>query len=350
MSANYIPSLDGLRTISVFIVVFAHAGLGHLIPGGLGVTIFFFLSGFLITTLLASEFDRNKTINYPHFFARRFLRLFPPLFATLAVTYGLYFSGLIEGGASWEGLLSQIFYLANYHAIFHWPGEIPKGLDILWSLAVEEHFYLFFPLLMLFLLRRVGSRNTAISLALLCVVVLLWRLYLVEVVHVETYRTYYATDTRIDSILFGCIFAMLWNPINAERKATLSRDDWAFITGGVALLLFTLLYRDPSFRETYRYSLQGIALMPIFYYAVKASDSWLFSWLNWSWMRKLGVYSYFIYLIHFVVITFLKYNDIATSIPGIIIGTTVIAVFYSFVLDRYIDVHFRPLRKKYRGS
>ena len=350
MSVNYIPSLDGIRTISVFIVVFAHAGLGHLIPGGLGVTIFFFLSGFLITTLLVSEYDRNKTINYPYFFARRFLRLFPPLFATLAVTYGLYFAGLIEGEASWKGLFSQIFYLANYHSIFHWPGEILKGLDILWSLAVEEHFYLFFPLLMLFLLRRTSSRNTAICLALLCVVILLWRLYLVEVVHVETYRTYYATDTRIDSILFGCIFAILWNPVTVERTATLSPKNWAFISGGVAVLLFTLLYRDPSFRETYRYSLQGIALMPIFYFAVKACDHWLFNWLNFGLMRKLGVYSYFIYLIHFVAISFLQYNDVATSILGLIISTTLISVAYSFALDRYLDVHFRPLRRKYRGS
>jgi peptidoglycan/LPS O-acetylase OafA/YrhL len=94
-----IPSLDGIRAVSVLIVVLSHVGLGHVVPGGLGVTIFFFLSGYLITTLLLQEHARNGSIHVGRFYIRRFLRLAPPLMITLAVAYALVLSGLVPGGA-----------------------------------------------------------------------------------------------------------------------------------------------------------------------------------------------------------------------------------------------------------
>lgn len=348
MRKNYIPSLDGIRTIAVFLVLFSHAGLGHIVPGGLGVTIFFFLSGFLITTLLIFEFDRTNKINYLYFFARRFFRLFPPLVVTLLVSYLLYFVGLLGGGISYEGLFSQLFYLANYHSIFMWPGDIPDGLGILWSLAVEEHFYLFFPLLFYLSLAKLSHNKVAVMLGFSCLIILLWRIYLVFFEHVPIERVYYATDTRIDSILYGSLLAITFNPVGADKNVLFSFKAILLIAVSVVLLLLSLFVRGQEFRETIRYSIQGVALMPLFYYSIKCYDHPLFRWLNWSWMRILGIYSYFIYLIHEVVIQFLKLNDIAASTPKRLLWAVIISIGYAFLIDKYIDVHFMKIRKKYR--
>ena len=141
-----IPSLDGLRAIAVLIVLVSHSGYGETVPGGLGVTIFFFLSGYLITTLILDEQTRTETINVRHFYLRRAFRLLPPLLITLAIAYTLVAAGLLGGGFSWGGLTSQLFYFANYYGIFFaHENSIPDGTGILWSLAVEEHFYIVFP-------------------------------------------------------------------------------------------------------------------------------------------------------------------------------------------------------------
>src|SRR5262252_10540591 len=95
-----IPSLNGLRAISISIVLVAHAGYGNVIPGGLGVTIFFFLSGYLITTLLVDEHERSGRIDIGKFYLRRAFRLFPPLLLTLVIAYSLVLLGLLDGGIS----------------------------------------------------------------------------------------------------------------------------------------------------------------------------------------------------------------------------------------------------------
>src|ERR1700744_3779762 len=92
-SSTTIPSLDGIRAVSVLIVVLSHAGLGQVIPGGFGVTIFFFLSGFLITTLLLAEYEETGRIDIPKFYLRRVFRLMPPLIISLLIAYGLTIAG-----------------------------------------------------------------------------------------------------------------------------------------------------------------------------------------------------------------------------------------------------------------
>src|SRR5258708_23783464 len=105
----YIPSLDGIRAVSFMLVFLAHAGLEDKIPGGLGVTIFFFLSGYLITTLLRTEADQSGRISIRDFYLRRGLRLFPPLFAPIPPVLLLHLSNQLSGrphptAVSWESL------------------------------------------------------------------------------------------------------------------------------------------------------------------------------------------------------------------------------------------------------
>jgi peptidoglycan/LPS O-acetylase OafA/YrhL len=298
-----IPSLDGIRAISFLIVFVSHTGLGHIVPGGLGVTIFFFLSGYLITSLLRREWERFGRIDLAGFFLRRTLRIFPPLYAALFAAWIAWKFGMAPGKPTWDGMAALAFYYLNYRVIFaHDSGALP-GTDIYWSLSVEEHFYAFFPLLFPLLCRTARneeSRATWIGGA--CAAILIWRALLVFLLDAPTVRTYIATDTRIDSILFGCLLALWNNPaFNVEQKPTKPEAVRTAILAcaGTGLLIATLLFRAPWFRETLRYTLQGIALVPLFAAAVRFPDWHVVRILAWKPLRFLGVLSYSLYLVHF---------------------------------------------------
>jgi peptidoglycan/LPS O-acetylase OafA/YrhL len=344
-----IPSLDGFRALAVLIVVASHSGFGDTIPGGLGVTIFFFLSGYLITTLILDERRKSGGINVQLFYARRALRLLPPLLATLALAYSLVALGLLGGGASWEGLMSQVFYFANYFQIyFADAGSQPEGTGILWSLAVEEHFYIVFPIVVFLVFRLAGTRRTLLALFVsLIVVALVWRLWLVTHGAGEL-RTYYATDTRFDSILFGCVLAVWRNPARPQvesPRTQMAWSEWLAVVAGGALLLSTILYREAHFRESVRYTLQGIALMPIFYYAIRYPSSGPFRLLNTRVLARIGVLSYGIYLLHDVVVSTLAWN-VDVALPAwlrfaVAVGMSIVL---ATLLDRYLDPYFRRKR------
>jgi peptidoglycan/LPS O-acetylase OafA/YrhL len=347
-----IRSLDGIRAISVLIVVLGHSGLEALVPGGLGVTVFFFLSGYLITTLMLTEHERTGGINILNFYTRRVFRLMPPLLISLAIAYALTYAGMLAGGITSKGLTAQLLYFANYYGLFFDPGNtIPDGTGILWSLAVEEHFYIVYPLLMTLMLGwALRPRMVGALLGVGCLAVLVWRIHLVQSPNFVSDRTYYASDTRLDSIIFGCILAIVANPKRQlSRSTAMSRVDWAVLAAAISALLLTLLYRDAAFRETIRYSIQGLALMPLFYFAVRFSDNRLFQKLNSPWMVTLGTYSYAIYLIHYVVIRSIVKDVPALAEKSFILFPTalLISIAYAAVIDRFVDPHFRQLRRKY---
>jgi peptidoglycan/LPS O-acetylase OafA/YrhL len=357
---NAIRSLDGIRAISVLLVLVSHAGYGHIVPGGLGVTVFFFLSGFLISTLLIREHDYTGKISISNFYIRRGCRLVPPLLITLAITYSLAFAGLLPGGVSLAGFMSLLFYFANYYSIFFNAGDtIPHGIGILWSLAVEEHFYILYPGVLALLLSLKLRRTTiGVMFFITCLIVLAWRVFLLSLPEYVQDRTYLATDTRIDSILFGCILALVCNPALGGSQARMAAGpvpltllDWGCVLAGIATLLVTLMVRDVPFRESVRYSLQGLALMPLFYYAVRNAESLPFALLNIRLVAKIGVYSYAIYLIHFVTIEALQANlpALATHRPVLLVVALGISVGYAFIIDRWVDPYFRALRRRFRS-
>ena len=160
----------------------------------------------------------------------------------------------------------------------------PQGLQTLWSLAVEEHFYLFFPVLYYLLFsRHIRRRWQTVTIASACAVVLLWRVYLIYFLHRpigNMGRIYLYTDTRIDSILFGCLLAIAMNPLFDDVSLTLRRNAGKVGLLGLGLLLFSLIYRDPLFRETYRYTFQGTGLLLVFFFMVLAPQRWEVRWLE----------------------------------------------------------------------
>jgi peptidoglycan/LPS O-acetylase OafA/YrhL len=356
--ALYIPSLDGIRAAAVLLVFAAHAGLKDRIPGNFGVTVFFFLSGYLITTLLRAEHQRNGRISLASFYGRRTLRIFPPLYVVLALATLLTLVGALPGPAiRLDALGAQVLYLTNYYIIQHgwWDGRAP-GTWIFWSLSVEEYFYLGFPLLYILLLRFLPQRRRqALVLVGLCALVLAWRLVLVLGLGASRDRTYIATDTRIDSILFGCVLGVIGNPV-LDGGSRISERAWKQLLLPLALggLLLSFVFRNPVFQETVRYSLQGLCLFPLFVAAVRWPEWLPFRILNVGWVKFLGVLSYSFYLVHpsvlWAVTSWTRLPGLAQALIGLVLTLAVSLALYWLVEKPAARLRRRLSRLQGAGS
>ena len=260
-AALHIPSLDGLRAVSFLIVFLAHSGIRGLvgIPGGFGVTVFFYLSGFLITTLMRMERQATGTVNLRHFYLRRALRILPPFYLILFFACSLTLFGLLPGQLSPTVVLAQSLHVSNYW--FIWNGAVGSAAGTVpyWSLAVEEHFYMLFPVLYLGLARVMSRHAQARSVLACCALICVWRCLLVGVFGVNDDRTYMGSDTRFDSIFFGCALAIGMNPVLDAPHGSERLWKWLLFPAALALLICTFAFRAEWFRETIRYTLQGRA-------------------------------------------------------------------------------------------
>jgi len=348
-SIFHIPSLDGLRAVSFLLVFFAHCGWERFIPGGLGVTVFFNISGYLITTLLRVEYDRSGKINLKNFWIRRSLRILPPFYFLLFVAYG---SSLVLGVSGWPELkafFAQALHATNYYIIYNRYAGFPEhfATGIYWSLAVEEHFYIVFPFLFLLLKKYNLNRNTQFALlSTVCALVLVWRFFLLQEGHLLMDRIYMGTDTRLDSILFGCILALWRNPI---LDAPMGMDKkYSHMVFFLALtgILFTLVFRGEIFRESIRYTIQGISLMGIVYLAVLYPQWVVFRWLNSRYLEFLGRLSYSLYLVHFAVIFWVADALHIESVSLRVIISFPISLLISWLIYIYIEKPCSSLRRR----
>jgi len=282
-------------------VFLSHHDLERVIPGGLGVTVFFVLSGYLISTLMRVEFSAAHALDLRRFYLRRFLRLMPPLVCVVALAGGLAAFGVIDGGFSTGGLFAVLFYFGNYFAIANDFVGLPHGLGVVWSLAIEEHYYLLYPPLAAVLLRAGRVRFSVSVLLALCALVLAWRCWLVWQGASAAHLTM-ATDTRVDAILVGCLMALWRNPwLDPVPAANWWRDSLVFVVC-IAALLLSFVYRDEFFRLTVRYTLQSAAIAPLIYLAVARAQYWPFCWLNAKPLVYIGTISYTVYLSHHVIL------------------------------------------------
>lgn len=339
---NRLQALDGLRAISILLVVISHAWLGYIVPGGLGVTIFFFISGFIITRLMLTEWDKTTTVCIRQFYLRRLFRLMPALIVFVLIS--LLTMHYAEVHWKWAELSSVFFYFANYYGIFFgFSGDaLPPPLAITWSLAVEEHFYLVFPILFLSLIKSPRLFLKLILAAML--IVLAWRLYLGWYVGLDNlvhYRIYKATDTRFDSILYGTAFSIL---IARYSCATdFFSKTWVFLFG-ILLMLATLLFRDEIFRETLRYSLQGIALACMFFQLV-LTEGFFSRILASRAMVYIGRISYSLYLYHWLAYAIVSrwMPDAHLAMRMLVMG--VLSFLSAHLSYRYIEQTFLKIGK-----
>jgi peptidoglycan/LPS O-acetylase OafA/YrhL len=349
---HYIPSLDGIRALAVTTVFVSHAGLSHIIPGGFGVTVFFFLSGYLITTLLRREHEKTGQISLKHFYLRRVYRIFPPMYLVMLLAIMLSVFGLVGGGKSIDvsSVIAQIFHMTNYYSLLYGDGGFPIGTAILWSLAVEEHFYLLYPIALIALLKHVGNTKIVIILLGVCATVLAWRYFLVHYVGVPEEYTYRATDTRLDSLLWGCMLGLVFNPrMDKEALFRTRISEYFFLAASVAILGYCFYNRDPQFRETFRYSLQGIALFPLFYLCIKNSSWLIFRPLNHPIMVWLGRLSYTIYLSHLLFLDLagklIHTNLLAKGVLG-----ALFTLIFALLMYHFIETKFVRMRMKLHGK
>jgi peptidoglycan/LPS O-acetylase OafA/YrhL len=303
--AGYLPGLDGLRAISILIVLVAHLGLEAVVPGGLGVTVFFFVSGFLITRLLVGEQNaQGGAIDLKSFYIRRFLRLMPALFVFILVVAGVMTA--IGAPPSGRELFAAAFYLVNYvdvlDAMLGWT-QSTGPWSHLWSLAVEEHFYLLFPAALALFGRTHAARLRLILATIVgCAI---WRVVAIHALGLPSEWTYQATDSRIESIAWGCLLAVMMDGAGHGRPARILHGlvGWHWIGLGLAAVLVSLLLRDEAFRATWRYSLQGAALFVLVLnlYALSTAR-FAIDLLELAPFRHLGRLSYSLYLWHVPVI------------------------------------------------
>lgn len=341
MEKNYVPAIDGMRAVAIAIVVASHFGAEHFVPGGFGVTLFFFISGYLITELLIQEHGSTGKIEIGSFYLRRFLRLGPALIAMIIAVSLFYF--LLFGSISWSEICAAIFYYTNYYVIYG--GAVPLPFGPLWSLAVEEHYYLAYPLL--FAVTWKYRRSFLLGLLALTIAVLTWRIVLVFCFHAPEIRTYVATDTRIDSIIYGAILSSALNTHHAWFSAYCER--WWVTVLAIVALLISFIYRDAIFRETFRYSLQGVALIPLFYSTLRAQRFSIARRILESgpliWIGRL---SYSIYLWHFSVMSITKeMTENAAAVPMINLAASLVMASISYY---FVEGYFLKVRAYYRNQ
>lgn len=301
-----IPSLNGIRAVAVLIVFIGHgATIPGIWPGHFGVTVFFFLSGYLITTLLVREHRKNGRIALGKFYARRAFRILPPAYLAIALSVLVGVAGLLPSTTTIWGVLAEVFNVTNYYMVIFGREGLPPESTMLWSLAVEEHFYLVLPaVLILFWRRGLTQRTTGVVFLVACALAPVWRIALYLLHDGDFLRLYVASDTRFDGLLAGAALALLANPAERAtmpwgiRDMTLRR--WlmpaAIVVAAVGALAPTPIKLTVADTAIY------IALAVIFWYVIRFPTSLLGRILNNRLIAHVGVLSFSIYLLHRLVI------------------------------------------------
>lgn len=295
---GYLPCFDGLRAISISIVLLRHFEVSKLIPGGFGVTVFFFISGVLITRLLLAEFRRNGQVSLKQFYLRRFVRLMPALFALVLITSMMR---IVRGDrVPSSELYATIFYYRNYFnyvVVCLTDYEILiRGWNQTWSLAIEEHFYFLFPPLLLWI-GPANPRSLKFFGGVLCIPLLLRIVYWFTVPCAEDYN-YSATETRIDSILSGSVLALSTEFLPFPRLKKLLGNP-ALLYAALATIVASIGYRNSFFQDTLKFSIHHACLFVIIFQLLHLDQHfWLKRLLELPPLRFTGRISYSLYLWH----------------------------------------------------
>jgi peptidoglycan/LPS O-acetylase OafA/YrhL len=383
----YLPGLDGLRAIAVVGVMIYHAHHDWLPGGYLGVEVFFVISGYLITLLLIGEHERTGHVDLRQFWTRRFRRLLPALYVmmTLVAVYIAAFYAVAREQTRGD-FMGGIFYVSNWYQIFVGQGygasEAFVPLRHLWSLAVEEQFYLLWPLVMMVILRRSRGRLPEVGAKLIgasvfIAIVVAW-LYVPGSVATScggeftrgTWTVfgrciavndmlYLGSFSRAGGLMLGAGFAMLWRPVAIMRgplRAKGRRLDVLAALGLAALVLFmfTMYLQDGGVYNPWLYRggffFTGVATLMLIAAATHQGAA-TGNLLGNKVMLWIGTRSYGLYLYHWPVYQFIrKQANIQLSVAQVVLAM-VITVPITEASYRFIEVPVRTggVRKSVAG-
>ena len=347
---GYLPGLDGLRAVAILGVLMYHAGIDWMPGGFLGVDVFFVISGFLITSLILEEYDRSGRVNFTKFYLGRARRLLPAV-AVLLIVVGLAVLIIYQDALSAfrEDALATVFYVNNWWYIvvdqsyFESVGRRPL-LKHLWSLSVEEQFYLIWPVFALLLMRS-GGRPLVRRLALvLAIASTVWMAVLSirngYPVDADPSRAYFGTDSHSMGLLVGAALATMWRP--GRLSTQVSRATHLIITGvGVASLAAVIsfyLFVGEFTPWLYRGGFLALAFFTTaLIAAVTHPASFLGPALGTGIFRYIGRRSYGIYLWHWPIFMVtrpgidVQWSEPVTFVVRIALTLVIAALSYQLV-------------------
>ncbi|QNH35025.1 acyltransferase [Aminobacter sp. SR38] len=330
---TYNPALDGLRALAVLAVLFFHCRFPPGFGGFIGVDVFFVLSGYLITSLLRAEIAATGRIDLRRFYLRRALRLWPALLLMLAA-YALVAPALFPEDSMPRDVALAGLYLTDYSfAFWDWPDK----LNHTWSLAVEQHYYLIWPLVVIATC-RLSPRSVVWILAALFVAASAWRIC--EALAWGNWQeVYYRFDTRLSGLIMGSLVAVLpWRP---SPQAALVLSRFSMIVLGLAFLLLHWKLLDAL---TWPAVLIDLAAAALVMSLASGHQTPISAALSVRLLVYLGSISYGIYLWHYPIVRAVRDNadPFSGTFVVIVLSIGAAALSYRFVEKPLLARRSRP--------
>ncbi len=355
---KYLPSIDSLRAIAVIAVIIYHIDANYLPGGFLGVDLFFVLSGYLISSLIIKEYKSTGTVNLYNFYVRRARRLLPAVYFMITVVLIIItlFNGVLLKKSYLDALFGYI-YSSNWWYIFHkldyfdsFGSQSP--FKHLWSLAIEEQFYMFFPLIFLIFNRKSKSNNSNIKLNKNFIYVVLSLILVSLIAHILLFdinninRIYFGTDTRAFSLLVGVVGAILY-PMDRLSERTTKKDNMIYsIVSLVSILVLIGIMINTSEYNTWLYR-GGFLLVAIIGLIIIISSGRQYTFmsklLSFKPLVFIGKISYSLYLWHFpILVVTTPVSEIGN--PNLFYVTLRIVLIFLVATGSYMFVE-TPIRK-----
>ena len=355
---KYLPSIDSLRAIAVIAVIIYHIDANYLPGGFLGVDLFFVLSGYLISSLIIKEYKSTGTVNLYNFYVRRARRLLPAVYFMITVVLIIItlFNGVLLKKSYLDALFGYI-YSSNWWYIFHkldyfdsFGSQSP--FKHLWSLAIEEQFYMFFPLIFLIFNRKSKSNNGNSKLNKNFIYVVLSLILVSLIAHILLFdinninRIYFGTDTRAFSLLVGVVGAILY-PMDRLSERTTKKDNMIYsIVSLVSILVLIGIMINTSEYNTWLYR-GGFLLVAIIGLIIIISSGRQYTFmsklLSFKPLVFIGKISYSLYLWHFpILVVTTPVSEIGN--PNLFYVTLRIVLIFLVATGSYMFVE-TPIRK-----